>query len=162
MRLCLGCKTLNRTDAHYCEGCSRSLGCKVCRRCGHTNSMTGQFCAACAAPRLTTPVFYLPLSWLTRLLILGLGWALLVWLVPRLEPLWESTWTQILCWAKIAFAAWIVLTLGWLLALSLLPEKSAKVFRTFTKQTILLIAALLKLGLRFVFWLFNATGAIRR
>ena len=157
MRLCLHCKTLNRFACQYCEGCGRSLGCRVCRQCGHANSMTSRFCASCASPRLTTPVFYLPLSWLTRLLVLAFGWALVVRVGPMVTPLWELVWARAVCWAKIAFMAWIALTCGWLLVLSLLPDKSAKVVRAFTKQTVLLLVSLIRATGRTLLWLLGVS-----
>lgn len=153
MRLCSNCKTLNRSSFVYCEGCGHSLGCQICRQCGQSNSMTAQFCSACSSRRLTTPAFFLPLTWLVRLVLLAVVCGLVFWIRPMTEPLWDSIWQQVKYWVKIIMMAWVLVTVIWLFILSLLPEKTAKVFRSFSKQSILLVASLLKIGVRAILWI---------
>ncbi len=47
----------------------------------------------------------------------------------------------------------MVLTFGWLVVLSLLPDKSAKVVKTFTKHSVLLLFSLIRFAGRAVVWL---------
>lgn len=153
MRLCLHCKTLNRSSSVYCEGCGHSLGCQICRQCGQSNSMTAQFCASCSSRRLTMPAFYLPLTWLVRLVLLAVVCAVAFWIGPIAQPFWDSTWQQIICWAKITLTIWFCVTVVWLLILSLLPDKSAKFFRNFSKHGFLLLTSLIKVSVRGILWI---------
>lgn len=83
MLLCLHCKRLNRAGSLHCQGCNGTFGCRLCAKKKHVAAMTADFCPTCGSDKLSTPVFYLPLGFVTRLA----AWALLVvigWLVWQL------------------------------------------------------------------------------
>lgn len=82
MRYCLECRRIS-ADGPLCTSCGRSFGGRLCNaRRRHLNPPGANVCGQCGSTTLTDPAAYIPLSWLTRSIVLG-GLALvLLWLLP--------------------------------------------------------------------------------
>lgn len=142
MKLCLGCKALSPGESLHCVRCSGTFGCRLCDKKKHVAPMSALRCPTCGTDRLSTPVFFLPLGWLVRLLswcvMGGLVYALFLFARgmghnARIPPA-GSHWAR--CLESCLFswcAALLVLWVLWIVVLDLLPSDLAKPLRTVAK-----------------------------
>jgi len=142
MKLCLRCRALSPADSLHCVQCSGTFGCRLCDKKKHVAPMSALRCPICGTDKLSTPVFFLPLGWLVRLLswcVMGAAlYALLVfvrWLGHSAHlPVAWSRWA--LCLESNLFgwgATLLVLWVFWMIFLDLLPPDLAKPLRSVTK-----------------------------
>lgn len=143
MRLCLSCYRLSPGGSLYCGNCGRSFGGRLCPA-RHISPVTSAFCVQCGSQQLTAPTWYLPLGWMSRLILLacvsfigrwlwlnrslvgqalasGFTWGLIHLL--NLQP--RAAGQMIACDARIALN-WLIL---FVIALALVPGKVGKKVR---------------------------------
>lgn len=159
MILCLRCKRLNSAGSSYCQGCNGTFGCRLCTKKKHIAAMTAQFCPVCGSDKLSTPVFYLPFGWLTRLIAWGLfgavGWMLWRAVAGAASGAFGSSLPTVSSRALICLlenlVSWVVcLSVLWLIILSLLPPDMAKSLGRTLKTGANALGLLLRLGLAMI------------
>lgn len=139
MLFCLRCKRLNSAGSSYCQGCNGTFGCRLCAKKKHVAAMTAQFCPVCGSDKLSTPVFYLPFGWLTRLIAWGLfgavGWLLWRAVAGAVSGAASGAFGSslptvssraLICLLENVISWLVCLSVLWLIVLSLLPPDIAK------------------------------------
>ena len=132
MLFCLHCKRLNGAGSFYCQGCNGTFGRKLCKK-KHVAAMNADFCPVCGSDKLSTPVHYVPLGCVTRLLAWAVT-ALALWASWRLgAPLIQSqlpatlSSQTLLCLAQQLLAWAICLAVLWLVLVVMLPSEMTKI-----------------------------------
>lgn len=137
MRYCLECRRIS-ADGPLCTSCGRSFGGRLCNaRRRHLNPPDAHVCGQCGSTTLTDPAAYIPLGWLTRLLVLGGLALLLLWVVPSVVGLAGGSFQSVtsyrspLVWLIESCGRLLVVFFVFYLLSAFIPGEAGKMFRGF-------------------------------
>lgn len=167
MRYCLECRRIS-VDGPLCTSCGRSFGGRLCNsRRRHLNPYDAHVCGQCGSTTLTDPAAYVPLGWLSRLLVCGGLLLLLLWLIPSMIG-WVGVsfkgatgYRNPLVWLIEGCARLLIVFFVFYLLSTFIPGEAGKMFRGFiTKLASQLLKHGFALGQKCIVAVFNGLNAL--